>query len=159
MKVFEDKFNCLLKKELLKIDFIKSFDIKTDDKLILSFSDNYSLVIRTYWRILNGNSILSLWADRNLLPNHTAPEKDFRNLPHKDSLLYKRLQDIESKYLNCCVDKIEISNSSDLTIRFNNSLVVQSLINCFCKPYVYYGLYKDSLMIFECTLEDIVEKS
>jgi hypothetical protein len=146
----------LLGRKLIGMEYCSDISLPADeDFLKLVFFGGYTLKIQTFWRIIYQEKIFAVCGDRNLLPAHIAPEKDFQHLPYRESALYESLLFIKEHCLNSSVKEIVISDASDITICFDNSLQIQALIHCRCKSYFYYGLYqsKEDMPIFEVMFE------
>lgn len=137
----ESILNCLKNKTLLNLIYRDKTEDSEDSCLELIFSHSYKLEIQTFWRIFDETSILAMDTDRYLLPDNNAPEKDYQRLPINKSLLYKNLEFLKTKIINSIVEDVVISETKDIRIKFDNSLMIQGIINCRCNSYMYYGLY------------------
>lgn len=140
---------CLKNKVLLGIEYFDELPIDEDSQLKLTFSESYSLIIQTFWRIYDGKKILAMDSERFLLPNNNAPESDYKNLPLNESLLFKNLEVIKNKCLNAVVKNILINETKDLFIELSNNITIQAIINCRCNSYMYYGLFCNEYNIFQ----------
>ncbi len=142
-------FDCLKGKTLINLIFNDKTINDEDSSLILVFSNFYSLKIQSFWRISDKNKILVMESERFLLPNFNAPEKDYLKLPYNNSLLFNNLELIRSKFINSCVVEVDISDTLDCIIKFENSLKIQIIINCRSNDYMYYGLFNNDEKISE----------
>ncbi len=144
-------FECLKNKTLTKIEFCDKINDKEDSFITLTFSGSYKLVVQTFWRMFDDSNVLAMDTERYLLPDNTAPEKDYQDLPFNKSLLCKNIDIVNEKYMNTVVKEISINDIFDLNIEFENNLIVQALINCRCHNYNYYEFKQENKVIVKVT--------
>lgn len=72
-------FQLLKNNKLTGVEYYDKSANGEDSFIELEFTNNYKLVIQTFWRLLNKDSILAMDTERYLLPDFNAPEKDYKN--------------------------------------------------------------------------------
>lgn len=146
-------FQLLKNNKLTAVEYYDKSANAEDSYIELEFTNNYKLVIQTFWRLLNKDSILAMDTERYLLPDFNAPEKDYKNLPLNDSLLYYNLVTFKKNYLHLGVKEVLINEVYDLSIFLENDVQIQALIHCKCNSYTYYKLQLDNKDIAEISFE------
>lgn len=144
----EKAYKNLVNKKLIRIEYFDKEKDK-DSCLKVYFSNSYILIIYTFWRIMDFSKIIAIDTERYLLPNCNAPKNDYENLPFNESLLYRNLEFLKTRIVNSIVEDVIISETNDITIKFNNSLIIQGIINCRCNSYMYYGLFQGNQEILK----------
>ena len=134
--------------KIIDITYFPSMNDERNDGIVLLFSNDYSLKVSAFWRILYQNDMIAVYSDRYLLPTHEAPEKDFEKLPYEESLLYNNIAKINKNYLGGEIRSIDVNDVLDLSIQLKNSLWIQAFICYRNKLGLNYELYKSKQKIW-----------
>lgn len=143
-KLFDKKdFNCINNIVGLKLNKI----FKQLDFFILNFgeNDNYSLHTYSFLRVRKGREIIMTSTDEYLLPDNTRMPNEIydKDEMHKKSLLQITLKNVKNQLHNAVIESVEVSDVADISIKFNNGIIIETFTDCLWQENEYYRFFNN----------------
>lgn len=145
MKKFEiSDLQCL--KKIIGLEFNNIFYQKfykivdIDDMIVVNFGkeENYfSLHVPCMVRILKKEKILLTSSDIYFTNNYNYPISD-EVINNKDTLLDTAIDSVNELLNNAIVTEVSISIVGDVSIKFNNDILFQIILDCRVQDFEYY---------------------
>lgn len=123
------------------------------DFFIINFGRKieYSLHTYSFLRVRKGKDLIFTSTDEYLYPDNTRIPNEIYNKDemHKKSLLPLNIKRVKETVKNAVVRSVEISDVADITIIFDNEVVIETFTDCLWQDNEYYRFFKSDIDIEE----------